>query len=492
MTQQMTILLKDAVARNPIVRLDAPASVAFGADEQIALVGPNGAGKTLLVDMLTGKYPLREGSLTYDFHPSTSTSAYENIRYIAFRDTYGSADANYYYQQRWNAHDQDEAPTVRQQLGEVHDEAYRHRLFNLFGIEPLLDKRIILLSSGELRKFQLAKALLTHPRVLILDNPFIGLDAATRDLLTDLLTHITSLGTLQLVLVLSMLDDVPPFITHVIPVADRRVGPKLTRSEWLDRLARPDANRIASEEALLANLRSQVEHLPYSHTNYTAPEVVKLTHVTIRYGERTILRNLDWTVMRGEKWALGGENGAGKSTLLSLICADNPQSYACDIHLFGRKRGTGESIWEIKSHIGYVSPEMHRAYLKNLPTVDIVASGLHDSIGLYKRPKPEELDACAWWMDIFGIAALRDRPFLQLSSGEQRLALLARAFVKDPELLILDEPLHGLDTHNRRRVKAIIEAFCHRRDKTLIMVTHYANELPNTITHRLWLKRSLR
>ena len=146
-------------------------------------------------------------------------------------------------------------------------------------------------------------------------------------------------------------------------------------------------------------------------------------------------------------------------------------------------------MWEIKSHIGYVSPEMHRAYLKNLSAIDIVASGLHDSIGLYKRPRKEEMDVCEWWMDIFGVAALKDKPFLQLSSGEQRLALLARAFVKDPELLILDEPLHGLDTYNRRRVKAIIEAFCHRQDKTLIMVTHYANELPATITDRLWLKR---
>lgn len=192
---------------------------------------------------------------------------------------------------------------------------------------------------------------------------------------------------------------------------------------------------------------------------------------------------------RGEKWALSGENGAGKSTLLSLVCADNPQSYACDIRLFGRKRGSGESIWEIKKHIGYVSPEMHRAYLKNLPAVEIVASGLHDSIGLYKRPRPEELDVCVEWMDIFGIGDLRDRPFLQLSSGEQRLCLLARAFVKDPELLILDEPLHGLDTYNRRRVKAVIEAFCRRRDKTLVMVTHYAEELPATITHRLYLKK---
>ena len=202
------------------------------------------------------------------------------------------------------------------------------------------------------------------------------------------------------------------------------------------------------------------------------------------------LKQVDLQIEEGVCHGLIGENGAGKSTLLSLVCADNPQSYACDISLFGRKRGTGESIWEIKKHIGYVSPEMHRAYLKNLPAIEIVASGLHDSIGLYKRPQPEQMAICEWWMDIFGIAELKDKPFLQLSSGEQRLALLARAFVKDPELLILDEPLHGLDTYNRRRVKKIIEAFCHRKDKTMIMVTHYESELPGTITDRIFLKRN--
>ena len=113
---------------------------------------------------------------------------------------------------------------------------------------------------------------------------------------------------------------------------------------------------------------------------------------------------------------------------------------------------------------------MHRAYLKNLPAIEIVASGLHDSIGLYRRPQPEQMDICEWWMDVFGIAALKDKAFLQLSSGEQRLALLARAFVKDPELLILDEPLHGLDTYNRRRVKKVIEAFCKRKDLSLIHI----------------------
>ena len=230
--------------------------------------------------------------------------------------------------------------------------------------------------------------------------------------------------------------------------------------------------------------------LPYSDALYQTDEVVKLNQVSIRYGERTILKELDWTVKCGEKWGLSGDNGSGKSTLLSLVCADNPQSYACDISLFGRKRGTGESIWEIKKHIGYVSPEMHRAYLKSLPAIDIVASGLHDSVGLYKRPHPEQMGVCEWWMDIFGIAHLKDRDFLKLSSGEQRLVLLARAFVKDPELLILDEPLHGLDMQNRCLVKDVIEAFCQRKDKTLIMVTHYQEELPRCITHSIYLKRN--
>lgn len=482
--KQNSISIAEGVARNPLVCLAQPVTAGFAVGEHIAIVGPNGGGKSLLIDTLLGKYPLKSGTVNYDFSPAETNTVYDNVKYIAFRDTYGAADANYYYQQRWNAHDQDDAPQVREMLGEVKDDALKQELFELFRIEPMLDKKIILLSSGELRKFQLTKTLLTAPRVLIMDNPFIGLDAPTRDLLFQLLERLTTLSAVQIVLVLSMIDDVPAFITHVIPVNQLNVGEKLTREEYLHAIAeKPSADSYAA-------LQQRIIDLPYDGRNYDSEEVVRLSKVSIRYGDRTILKELDWTVRRGEKWALSGENGAGKSTLLSLVCADNPQSYACDISLFGRKRGTGESIWEIKQHIGYVSPEMHRAYLKNLPTIEIVASGLHDSIGLYKRPQPEQMAVCEWWMDIFGIAALRDKPFLQLSSGEQRLALLARAFVKDPELLILDEPLHGLDTYNRRRVKKIIEAFCRRKDKTMIMVTHYEAELPDTISNRLFLKRN--
>lgn len=186
---------------------------------------------------------------------------------------------------------------------------------------------------------------------------------------------------------------------------------------------------------------------------------------------------------------MSGQNGSGKSTLLSLVCADNPQSYACDIELFGIPRGSGETIWDIKKHIGYVSPEMHRAYLRDLPAIRIVASGLKDSVGLYVKPTEDEYDICRFWMDMFGLKGLEERTFMKLSSGEQRLVLLARAFVKDPELLILDEPLHGLDNRNRRLVKDIIETFCQRHNKTMIMVTHYEEELPECITHKIFLKR---
>ena len=346
---QNTFSMAGGVARNPLVRLAKPITSTIGANEHIAIVGPNGGGKSLFVDTLIGKYPLREGTIEYDFSPSATQTVYDNVKYIAFRDTYGAADTNYYYQQRWNAHDQDEVPDVRDMLGEIKDDKLKNELFELFHIEPLLDKKIILLSSGELRKFQLTKTLLTAPRVLIMDNPFIGLDAPTRELLFSLLERLIKMSSVQIVLVLSMLDDIPSFITHVIPVDKMEVFPKMAREAYLK--AFHDRDTVDSFE----ELQKRIINLAYDGNTYDSGEVVKLNKVSIRYDDRTILKELDWTVRRGEKWALSGENGAGKSTLLSLVCADNPQSYACDISLFGRKRGTGESIWEIKKHNRYVS-----------------------------------------------------------------------------------------------------------------------------------------
>ena len=481
---QPVIYIKDGVPRHPLYRMKQPVNLSIYKGEQIAIVGPNGAGKSRLIDIMIGRWPLLMNDVEYDFTPSTSSLVSDNIKYITFRDSYGDSDTNLYYQQRWNSQDLEITPLVRDLLPVIHDSHLTERLYSLFGVEEMLDKHIVLLSSGEMRKFQIVKTLLANPRILIMDNPFIGLDADTRTLLKNLFSQLINQFSLQLVLVVSKPNDIPDFITHVIPVEDLICGEKTTRLEYLS---------SCHHEPLCVLFKEKIQRileLENKNEKLDTDDIVHLDKVSIRYGKRCILNNLDWTIKKGEKWALRGENGAGKSTILSLICADNPQSYTCNITLFGKKRGSGESIWDIKKRIGYVSPEMFRSYLKNLPVFDIVASGLFDTVGLYRRPKPEQLVMCEWWLDIFGISYLKERNFLQLSSGEQRLVLLARAFVKDPDLLILDEPLHGLDNYQCRLVKDIIEVFCERMDKTLIMVTHYPEELPSCITNTLHIRKN--
>ena len=263
--------------------------------------------------------------MRYDFgSEACSKRVFDNIKSITFRDATGS---DYFYQQRWNTTMYDESPKVCDELPEG-DTLLRDKLFALFNIEAILDKELPLFSSGEMRKFQITKALLTAPRVLILDNPFIGLDSATRESLHKLLGEVAQMGDVQIIMVLAKSDDMPTFITHIIEVENR-------------------------------------------------------------------------------------------------VC----------------------------------------------------------------RPKQESV--CRFWLEIFGVEALSQCLFTQLSSGEQRLILLARAFVKNPSLLTLDEPLHGLDLINRRRVVEIIESYCTLPNRTLIMVTHYAEELPSNITHSLHLTRGV-
>ena len=485
-----TINIRNARARKTEWSMAEPVNFTMEEGEHIAIVGRNGAGKSMFVDILTGRHPAFPNMVTYGFD-----APYDNIKYISFRDTYGGDnDRTYFLQQRWNQMEIDEeTPTVASKLEEAYQlagtdtperRALQQHIYKLFHLESLLDKYIILLSSGELRKFKLASSLFTDPRVLIMDNPFIGLDAETRDQLKELLATLSEERQLQIILVLSKSDEIPEFITHVVEVREMRVLPKITRETYLQSRP-PFPTRLLSDKKAQEILNMPTNQLAAA----TSQEVIRFNNVSIRYGSRTILKDLTWTVNQGERWALSGQNGSGKSTLLSLVCADNPQRYACDISLFGHKRGFGNSIWDIKKHIGYVSPEMHRSYRQDIPAIRIVASGLQDTIGLYTKPKETEYAVCRQWMDIFGIGHLAERTFLKMSSGEQRLVLLARAFVKDPDLLILDEPLHGLDNYNRRLVKDIIETFCQRPGKTLIIVTHYQEELPAVIDHAITLQR---
>lgn len=505
------IRIDNGITRHPLWRMAEPLNMVINAGEQIAIAGDNAAGKSRLVETILGHYPLLMNEVKCDFSPSPLKMVSDNMKYISFRDSYGESDGTYYYQQRWNRHDIDDSmPTAGSLLQAAREQAAasmaasgmlpadietenqrREQLWqtltSIFKLDTLFGKFIISLSSGELRKFQIARALISNPRVLIMDNPFIGLDAATRGLLREVLETLTRELGLTVILVLSKTDDIPTFITHVLPVEGLRLKPKQTRQEYVEHHAKEVYPGL--DTALYQWIESQPAKQLEAFYPQDGGEILNFHDISIRYGEHVLLNHLNWCVREGERWAVSGENGSGKSTLLSLVCADNPQSYACDIELFGHQRGSGESIWEIKRHIGYVSPEMHRAYLKNLPAIDIVASGLNDSVGLYTRPKPADRQICLDWMNVFGIAHLADETFLKLSSGEQRLCLLARAFVKNPELLILDEPLHGLDNRNRKLVRDVIEAFCRQPHKTLVMVTHYAEELPTCITHHLYLKK---
>ncbi len=481
--KRAVIHIENGVPRHPDYRMEAPVTLDIYEGEQVAIVGPNGSGKTRLVEILTGRWPLLYGNeVRYDFGDSPHRLVSENIKVMTFRDSYGDSDATYYLQQRWNQHDIDEDV-------------------------PMVDgKPIISLSSGELRKYQLQKALASQPRLLILDNPFIGLDVEARQQLHDTLERLIRENGLQVILVVSREKDIPDFINRIItrpPLptpAEFPTPPQKPSSRNLP--PQGPSSRILPPQGLASRNLPPQEDYPAASSTLNIPlpapaesdidgpsTILQFSHVSIRYGQRTILQDLNWTVHRGEHWALSGANGSGKSTLLSLVCADNPQAYACDIELFGRRRGTGESIWDIKRHIGYVSPEMHRAYLKDLPAIDIVASGLHDSVGLYVRPRPEQRTICLQWMQLFGIAHLADRPFLHMSSGEQRLCLLARAFVKSPDLLILDEPFHGLDDDRRHLATRIIEAYTRHPSVTLIIVSHYPEELPSCITHHLELEK---
>ncbi|MBQ7819814.1 MAG: ATP-binding cassette domain-containing protein [Bacteroidales bacterium] len=475
------ISLVHPVPRMPEFRFKTPIMWDINKGEQWAIVGANGSGKTLLADMIQGRIALRDldGEIKYNF----SEPLFSAIRTIAFKDIYSMVDGSTaYYQQRWHSQDAEGIITVKEVLTPIAPIEEIETLFEKLHLSDILNKSVIFLSSGELRKFLLIKVLLTHPKLLIVDNPYIGLDAKSRESLNDMFASMAELRGMQLILLLSSPADIPDIVTHVMPIKDMECLGGCSREEFV---------KNTELHRKLFRRSEQQPNLPSSSRETSEHEVTfRMENVNIAYGNHSILKNINWEVKNGEKWALTGPNGSGKSTLLSLIYADNPKSYSNTLYLFDRKRGTGESIWDIKSRIGYVSPEMHLYFMEDIPTIRIVASGLFDSIGVFRKCTPEQEAIAMEWIKCFEIEDIAHRSFLALSSGEQRLALLARAFVKDPDLLILDEPLHGLDIVNKERASLIIENFCDRKGKSLIYVTHYAHEIPSAVTKEFKLTKN--
>ncbi|MBR4402687.1 MAG: ATP-binding cassette domain-containing protein [Flavobacteriales bacterium] len=464
------LCVRNAVPMMPRMAMDAPINIEIEQGCTLCVIGPNGAGKSILTSILTGDCPIREGGVTID----GSSVTHGDIITLSFRDIYSAAQLrDMYYQQRFNSFNSDESPMVAEVLEEYAGALYG-RMADVCGIEDMLDKRTIALSSGQTRKLHIYRAVMKKPKYLIIENPFIGLDSASREQVGEMLAVLPSMGIVCMYAV-SDVEDIPYDATHVLPVKERHIFPVQEKDVFMK-----DTLFIHS---LFQNVEKSYDVFPSPLYDLPSYDVaVEMKDVGVSYGGREILRDVNWTVRVGEKWSLTGGNGSGKSTLLSLICGDNPQAYANDITLFDRRRGTGESIWDIKKRIGYVSPEMHTCYMEDIKCIEVVASGLYDTIGLFRRPTAEHLSLSREWLAVFGAEALAEKPFLSTSFGEQRLVLLVRAFVKNPQLLILDEPFHGLDSVCKARVQMIIEDFCTQKDKTLIMVSHYERDIPSCVT----------
>lgn len=438
--------------------------------ENWLVYGLNGSGKSILAKTLMKSYQSLCGTITHNLPGNDWNRITSNMAHLSFNSQYGGSDEGMCYQMRWNQGLLDDS------LPKVKDVLSLSKLpgcFSHLKLENLMERYIISLSSGEFRRFQIAQMLCTGARIIIIENPYIGLDEQNRAIVAELLQELVKISGVQLILLESRLPENLSLFSHIVLIEDGRVA-KYPLNEGLAAI-KTAAVKTAAKDYSTA----------HSVTAECGKELLKLQNVSIRYGNRTILKDLSWSLKAGEKWALTGRNGSGKSTLLSLICADNPQAYSCNITLFGRKRGTGESIWDIKRNIGYLSPEMYKSYRKPLPVENIVASGLFDTIGLYVEPKEEHLQRVERWMELFNLSRFRGTNYMHLSDGWQRMVLLARAFVKNPPLLILDEPFHGLDNKNRTLAAEIIESWCRQPEKSLIMVSHYKEDFPQSITHTL-------
>ncbi|MEW5717940.1 MAG: ABC transporter ATP-binding protein, partial [Chloroflexota bacterium] len=293
-------------------------------------------------------------------------------------------------------------------------------------------------------------------------------------------------GDLRVMIVGTNRDEIPSGVTHVLRVQDNRVIAQGARAPSSVRGAHREQSRGATEskDRATRNLDHSAEISRPARNDIAV--LVSMNNVNVSYNGTQVLRNVHWTVRENEQWALLGPNGAGKTTLLSLILADNPQAYANDITLFGRRRGSGESIWEIKQKIGWVAPELHLYYPRGATCRDVVCSGWFDSVGLYRECSAEQRERAIAWLQQLGLDCA-EKTIAQVSEGEQRLVLIARALVKSPTLLVLDEPCQGLDARNRDRVLQAIDWVGSQPSTSMIYVTHRADELPHSITHVLRL-----
>ncbi|WP_025145846.1 ATP-binding cassette domain-containing protein [Pedobacter jeongneungensis] len=441
--------------------------------ESYVIGGKSGTGKTSLAKTIAGLIPA-QGSIEINFDELSALP--KEVLYVEswyqFKNLEGVA--NFYYQQRYTSQQAKETLTVHAELVGYGKEKGLHfdqvePILEALGFATFASSQLIELSSGEHKKLQLVKALWLKPQLLIIDQPYTGLDVASRKNLNILLDQVAEEGV-QLILICND-SELPACINSFAEIRDGK-------------LVKVDALESSATEIYLREIPAFLKESPV----YSSEDIVKMVDVNISYGEKQVLKNINWEVKAGEKWLLQGHNGSGKSTLLSLVNGDHPQSYANELYLFGNRRGSGESIWDIKQHIGLISPEFHWYFDPTATVWQSIASGFYDTVGLFQQlpyTKSTQVDEL---VEYFGLTENKNELLTALPLGKQRLVLLARTIIKNPELLILDEPCQGLDRQQTQHFNQLVDELC-SNGMTLIYVGHFESQLPTCIEKRILLEK---
>ena len=435
--------------------------------QHCGIVGAIGSGKTMLLKSLLGVLPLRDGTREFSVD-GEEVSPHE---FSCFVKSVESSETNkffkpasHFYQQRYQSLEDDESRSllVKDYLKLLKidlSDAHIGGIVAKGKITELLERKLIHLSSGQRKRLQLTIAITKKPKVLLLDWPYTGLDTSTRFYLNDWLKEVTNEYGIQLIIV-AIRRDLPDFIDTVVELESR-----------------PKAALSNSEQAL----NQLIESWSNSATNHRFDSMIRMKDVLLGYGDVKILKGINWEVKQGELVGLQGENGSGKSSLLSLIYGDNPLAYNKEIYLFDRKRGTGESIWDIKKNIGFISSEFHLYMNDNITCEKLVATGYFDQLFIPRKLTEKELTTIDLFFVYYGVQDLKKKFFDQISIGEQRLVLLIRAFIKNPLLLLLDEPFHGFDENTIFQSNLLIEKMVEYSGTTLVFITHDKQVMPDII-----------
>ncbi len=313
-------------------------------------------------------------------------------------------------------------------------------------------------SSGEQRKLLLKFLISKNPDFLVLDNIFDMLDKqAQLQLKTDLNKLSKRIPIIQ---TFRRIDNLLPFIKNILVINDNKILFQGSTDEYRNHIQKP-----------IYKLEGSIPKSYKKPDNFANP-IIQFKDVNVNYGNKQILRNINWEIKQGDFWQLTGPNGSGKTTLLTMITGDNSKAYGQNITLFGQKKGSGENIWEIKEKIGYVTPAMTTLF-SGLHTVEnMIISGVYDSIGLYNKPTSLDIDIANQWLQLINLTDYRKKRFSELNEGQQCMILIARSMIKHPPLLILDEPSHGLDDYSVSILTEIVNKIAEESETTIIYVSH--------------------